>query len=122
LQGIRYAFDLRLTAGIIMTIFIGVGLITENELLIFTVKSKGSQRKLWYLWSKNLTKFVRSVKLNAFVYGREDTTKIVLEAHNSDQRFPGIINEQNFTLCSEADGRHLCHITPEEHLLERKSS
>jgi len=69
-----------------------------------------------------LTKFVTSVKLNAFVYGREDTTKIVLKAHNLDQPFPGIINEQNFTLCSEAGGRYLCHITPEKHLGERKSS
>ena len=54
------------------------------------------------------------VKLTTFFDDREDTTKAILKADNSDQQFPNIIKEQLCSVCIELGGRYFYHFTQEK--------
>ena len=49
-----------------------------------------------------------------FFDGREDRTKFMLKADNSDRQFPSIIKEEHYYVCSESGGKYLYHITHEK--------
>jgi len=49
-----------------------------------------------------------------FFDDREDTTKVILKADNSDQQLTNIITEQHYSVCIELGGRYLYHFAPEK--------
>ena len=59
--------------------------------------------------------FVRRVKLTtSFFDDREDTTKVILKADNSDPQLTNIITEQHYSVCIELGGRYPYHFAPEK--------
>ena len=52
--------------------------------------------------------------------GRMDETKVMLEVEAINRKFPGLIKEEHYTVCSEPGGRFLFHFTPEAEVEGKK--
>lgn len=52
-----------------------------------------------------------------FFDGRQDYTKVLLQADNSSHQLPSIMKEEHCTVSSELSGRYLCHFTLEKELM-----
>ena len=117
LQSIRYGVGLRATAAITTAAFMDAGLITKGDkrLVVDHNKVKRAQEKLMKSMDHEFDDFCMKGTVECIFFdGRQDTTKVMLKADNSDRQFPSIIKEEHYSVCSEPGGRYLYHFTPKK--------
>lgn len=122
-QSIRYGVGLRATAAIATSALIDAGLITKDDktLVIDHNKVKRAQEKVMSSLDREFDEFCMKGGIECIFFdGREDVTKIMLKADNSNQQFPSIIKELHYSVCSEPGGRYLYHFTPVKGIRKEK--
>jgi len=119
---IRYGVSLRATAAITTAAYIDAGLVNEQDMtfIIDKNKVKRAQEKLMKSLDQEFNEHCNKDKIECIFFdGRQDATKVMLK-DNSDRRFPSIIKEKHYSICSEPCGRYLHHFTPEKDLIAKK--
>lgn len=104
LQSLRYNVSLRATAAITTAALCDAGLITNEDkrLVVDHKKVFRGQTKIMQAIDKEIDELMRSGQVQCIFFdGREDVTKVLLEADNTNQKFPGCIKEQHYTICCE---------------------
>jgi hypothetical protein len=123
LQSIRYCVGVRATAAITTAAFLDAGLITEGDrrLVVDHNKVRRAQEKVMKSLDEEFHARCQVGNIECIFFdGRQDSTKVLLQADNSSHQFPSIVKEEHYTVCSEPGGRYLCHFTPEKDLTKRK--
>ena len=77
-------------------------------------KVKRAQEKVMRTMNEKFEELCREENIDCMFFdGRQDMTKVMLKAEESDRQFPGLIKEEHYAVCSEPGGRYLFHFTPE---------
>src|SRR6218665_1732188 len=122
MQSIRYGVGLRATAAITTAAFMDAGLITEVDKSL-VVDHKRAQEKLMKSLNQEFEDLCQRGEIDCISFdGREDATKVMLKADNSDQQFPNTMKEQHYSACSEPGGRYLYHFKPVKGSKREKSA
>ena len=123
LASMRHHTGLRETAEIATAAWIDGGLITKDDthLVIDHNKVKRAQERLVAELEAEFEKELGEKGVSCLLFdGRKDDTKVMLEMEGSSKRFPGLIKEEHYSVCSEPGGRYLWHFVPEEATEKRK--
>ena len=116
LQSIRYGVGLRPAAAIATAALMDAGLITDvdKSQIVDHSKVKRAQEKIMKNLQRNFEDECREGKINCIFFdGRQDATKVMLQAEDSDRQFPSMVKEEHYAVCSEPGGQYLFHFTPE---------
>lgn len=123
LASLRHHTGLREAAEIATAAWIDAGLITKQDthLIIDHNKLKRAQEKITMQISEEFETDIRESPVNCILFdGRKDDTKTQFEVEGSSKKFPGLIQEEHYSVCSEPGGKYLFHFVPEEASKKRK--
>lgn len=123
LASIRHHTGLREAAEIASAAWIDAGLITQEDssLLIDHNKIRRAQQKIMNEISEQQEKELKEGGISCLLFdGRMDETKVMLEVEGVSRKFPGLVKEEHYTVCSEPGGRFLFHFTPETEVEGKK--
>jgi len=110
LQSIRYGVGLRATAAITTAAFMDAGLITDGDkkLVVDHNKDKRAQERIMKSVDHEFNDLCMKGTVECIFFdSRNDITKVMLKADNSDRQFPSIIKEEHYAVCSKPGGRYL---------------
>ena len=123
LASIRHHTGLRETAEIATAAWIDAGLINDlnHSLIIDHNKVRRAQERVISSLQESFTADISCHGVECILFdGRKDNTNVLLEIEGNKQKFPGMIKEEHYTVCSEPGGKYLFHFTPEEASKQRK--
>lgn len=123
LASIRHHAGLREAAEIATAAWIDAGLISREDvsLVIDHNKIRRAQEKIMKEISDQHEKDLSEGGLSCLLFdGRIDDTKVLLEVEGVNRKFPGLIKEEHYSVCSEPGGRFLFHFAPETEVEGKK--
>lgn len=123
LASIRHHTGLREAAEIATAAWIDAGLISEEDssLVIDHNKIRRAQQKIMHEISNQHETKLSEGGLTCLLFdGKIDETKVMHEVEGINRKFPCLIKEEHYTVCSEPGGEFLFHFTPETEVEGKK--